>query len=277
MKQNYLFAAALLLITAGVVFGGAYQWGVTTIIGDSTDPVINEAATTGDGSHGYIAYGSGKPTVLCFVTENLGMQKVTAEIFGINMAGWKGNSIEKITLTADGKTSSTVYKYKGTFTETLDSQKKYWITYTATDAAGRTDTYDARITLIAVDGKVYVNDIEVTPGSTIYVKELLLFIEVEVTQGTDSVSRVYGVMNGEQLEFTASQGRYVCTYTLPGDGSYSFMVQILDNAGTDTQLASFSISLGSQYTIEIVYVVAGLLVAGLIYSYVSDHEKGGSE
>lgn len=272
MNQRTLQAAALLLIVGAIMVGGAYYWGTSTIVADSSPPVINEGATT----HGPIAYLSGKPTLLLFIDENLGLESATAEIktmggpFGIG-----STTLEIINMKLDQKMDSDTYKYKGTCTVQLAQNTKYTVIYKANDQADNSDTWTTEIQTVNLSGKVRVNGIEVKgPEDTIYTKSLELGIEVEITSGANTVSRIYGVVNGETLEFTRMpSGIYAVGYKLPKDGRYGFMIQVLDTSGTDTLLASFNIQLGAEYQLQLVILVAGALVAAVLWTYVSQEEK----
>jgi len=232
MDHDKLRILAVFLIIGSLVAGGAYYWGTSTIIADTTPPVINEAATTS----GAISYANGKPTL---------------------------------------------YKYKATCTVQLEQNTEYTVIYRVYDQADNGDTWTTMIETVNLDGVVRVNGITVEgPEDTIYSKSLDLGIEVEITQGTNTVSRIYGVVNGETLEFSQSpSGIWISSYTLPEDGKYSFLIQVLDTSGTDTQLASFNVQLGNDYQLEILIAVAALISAALLYGYVSskDKKKGGAK
>lgn len=276
-------AFSIFLIIASLTLGGAYYWGTTTIVADTTPPVINEAASTS----GAIAYGTGKPTVLLFVDEGLGIESATAELK--HSTGFQ-TRIELIDLDFIKKMDSDTYKYKGTFTKQLEQNTKYTLIYEVHDQADHSDKWITTLETVNLDGVVYVNGIEVkNPGDTIYVTTLQLTIAVELTQ-SDSVSSIYGVVNGVQLTFTQGDptdpndpnynpdypqvswlasiaaDAWYAEYLLPGDGSYSFMVLVTDTAGVDTQLASFTIELGGQYQTELIIGVFAILVlVGLFF------------
>jgi len=223
-------------IIFSLVLGVSYTWGNSTIVADTTPPVIDEAATTS----GSIAYGTGKPTVNLFVVENLGMQEATAEIFDIGLLGTRGSLVQKCVMGQASK-SGTTYKYIGVFTVTLDPNKEYIILYTATDTAGHKDTYEPRIKLVNLEGQVHVNGIKVTgPGDTIYVTSLKLEFKVVVTQGAGSVDKIYCVVGADTINFAKSYDGYgieqwTGTYTLPKDGTYEFVVIVRDTGGKNNK------------------------------------------
>jgi len=236
------------LVIIGCVTGLALQsnlWGASTIYSDTTDPVINEAAST-QGS--VTAPDNMKPTVLCFIDENLELELVTAELRSKNWLGQYSNSVEIIELSQIDKTGS-IYKYRGTFTETLEINKEYRIIYTATDKVDRTDQYTSSLKLIELTGTVYVNQVKVTsPDQTIYLASNTMAIVVDVNQDAENIQNVHILLNGEQvtaLDYRFSSHDYFASYQLPSDGKYGFTVQVLGDDGSDVQLASFSIDLGS--------------------------------
>jgi len=292
MRRQYIQFAALVLILASLATGGVYYWGTSTIVADTSPPVINEQAST----HGKVAYGTGKPTVLLFVDENLGMMSATAELKTPGgFLGLGSTTVEKLTLTLDQKMDSDTYKYRGAFTKQLDQNVGYTLIYQVFDHADRGDTWTTTLETVNLAGVVYVNDVKVEGASdTIYVKTLALSFVVKITQGGESVSSVYATVNGQRLNFvkatspipgsgtsgsndaasvTVAIGDYTAAYTLPKDGKYSFTVQILDAAGGDTQLASFNIQLGTQYQLPLLVGVLGLLAAGGLYFYLKKPEK----
>ena len=264
-KQTQRTLALGLIILSGL-FGGAYFWGTSTIVADTTPPVIDEATTTG----GAIAYGTGKPTVVLFVTENLGMQSATAEIFNVALLGLRGSLVQKCTMGLASR-SGTTYKYLGVFTVTLEANKEYIILYTATDTAGHKDTYEARIKLVNLAGKAYVNGIEVKgQGDTVYVTSLKLTFKALVTQGAGSVDKIYCVVGDDTVDFEKSYDgygveQYTGTYTLPKDGTYEFVVIVRDTGGTNTQLASFGVVLGTEMKWPLVVGTLGVLGVAAVY------------
>jgi len=280
VKQSHIKILSIFFIIASLTLGGAYYWGTTTIVADTTPPEINEAAST----HGAIAYGTGKPTVILFVDENMGIESATAELK--HSTGFQ-RTIETIDLDYVKKMDSDTYKYKAAFTTQLDQNTEYTLIYEVQDQADHSDKWATTLTTVNLSGTVYVNGKEVkNPGDTIYVTTLQLTIAVELTQ-SDAVSSIYGVVNGQRLTFTQSvddpdaydpdvnydswvaaltADAWIAEYLLPGDGSYSFTVQVLDTAGGDTQLASFNIELGGQYGTELIIgVFAVLAVASLVF------------
>ncbi|MFH2111685.1 MAG: hypothetical protein ABIJ47_10560 [Candidatus Bathyarchaeota archaeon] len=254
------------LIIMAFILGGAYFWGSSTIIADTTPPVIDEAASTSGG----IAYGTGKPTVFLFVTENLGMQQATAEIFNVGLLGIRGSLVQKCTM-GEASKSGTTYKYVGAFTVSLDPNKEYIILYTATDTAGHKDTYEAKIKLVNLAGEVLVNGVKVKgPGDTIYVTSLSLEFKVVVTQGAGNVDKIYCVVGADTINFAKSYDGYgieqwTGTYTLPKDGTYEFVVIVRDTGGSNTQLASFGIVLGTEMRWPLIVGTLGVLGVAAIY------------
>jgi hypothetical protein len=236
------------LVIIGCITGLALQsnlWGASTIYSDTTDPVIKEAAST-QGS--VTAPDNMKPTVLCFIDENMELELVTVELRSKNWLGQYSNSVEIIELSQIDKTGS-IYKYRGTFTETLEINKEYRIIYIATDKVARTDQYTTSLKLIELTGSVYVNQIQVTsPDQIIYLASNTLAIVVDVNQDAEDIQNVHILLNGEKvtaLEYRFSSHDYFASYQLPSDGKYGFTVQVLGDDGSDVQLASFSIDLGS--------------------------------
>jgi len=293
LKPDHLKILSVILIVAALTLGGAYYWGTnwsnTTIVADTTPPVIDESSST----HGSIAYGGGKPTVLLFVDENTGIESATAEIKTKGWLGLGSTTVEKITLSFDKKMDSDTYKYKGTFTTQLEQNIEYTLIYRVTDQADHSDTWTTTLKTVNLAGTVYVNGIEVKdPYDKIYVSTLQLTIEVKITQAADSVASIYGIVHGERLTFTqggssvgaGSSGSqdswlastqsdtWVAEYLLPKDGSYTFQVQVLDIAGGDTQLASFNVELGGMYQTELVIAIFAVLAAAGLYLYLKPLE-----
>ncbi|MFH2109626.1 MAG: hypothetical protein ABIJ47_00035 [Candidatus Bathyarchaeota archaeon] len=266
MNTRLVRTAAWALIILSVALGGAYFWGTSTIIADSTPPVIDEAASTS----GAIAYGTGKPTVILFVEENLGMQEATAEIFQVGLLGTRGSLVQKCTMGQASK-SGTTYKYLGAFTVSLEANKEYILLYTASDSAGHKDTYEARIKLVNLEGEVLVNGVKVKgPGTTIYVTSLKLEFKVVVTQGAGSVDKIYCVVGADTINFAKSYDGYgieqwTGTYTLPGDGKYEFVVIVRDTGSTNTQLASFGVELGTEQRWPLIIGTLGVLGVAAVY------------
>lgn len=272
MDQGRLRILAVFLILGSVLVGGAYYWGTSTIIADTTPPVINEAATTS----GAISYADGKPTLLLFVDENLGIELAQVEIKTKGgLLGLGSTTVETLDMDLVQKMNQDTYKYKATCSKQLAQNTEYTVIYRVYDQADNGDTWTTEIETVNLDGVVRVNGVTVEgPEDTIYSKSLDLGIEVEITQGENTVSRIYGVVNSEQLEFSQSpSGIWITSYTLPEDGKYSFLIQVLDTSGTDTQLASFNVQLGNDYQLEILIAAAGLLGAALLYGYVSSKGK----
>jgi hypothetical protein len=277
MDKRHLQALALFSIIAGILVGGSYYWSTSQIIADTSHPVINEAATT----HGPISYGDGKPTLLLFFDENLGVETATVEIRYGGIFGFGSDLVEKITMTLVRKQDSNTYKYQGQLTQQLEQNTEYTVIYRVYDQSDLGDSFTTKIETVNLAGIVTVNGIEVKgPTDIIYVNTLDLEIQVAITQAANSVANVYGVVNGDKLDFEKyPSGDYATIYTLPEDGSYNFMVQVLDVAGTDTQLASFNIELGNQYQMELMVAVFGAIILGALGFYFNSKEKaknGGS-
>lgn len=266
MDKQIQLTLAYTLIVLGALLGGAYLWGTSTIIADTTPPVIDEAASTS----GPVAYSDPLGVVL-FVEENLGMQEATAELFNVGLLGLRGSLIQKCTMGQASK-SGTTYKYLGTFTATLTADKEYILLYTATDAAGHKDTYQTRIEMVNLEAEVYVNDVKVEgTGSTVYVNSLKLTFKVVITQGAGNLDKVYCVVGDETIDnFEKTYEGYgienwVDTYTLPGDGSYEFVVIVKDTAGETTQIASFAVELGTEQRWPLIVGTLGVLGVATVY------------
>jgi len=246
--RDLIQSLGVALVIIGCITGLALQsnlWDASTLYSDTTNPVIKEAATT----HGQVtAPDSMKPTVLCFIDENMGLDTVTAELRSKNWLGQYSNSVEIIELSQIDKTGS-IYKYRGTFTETLEVNKDYRLIYEATDKVARTDQYTTSLKLIELTGTVYVNQIQVTsPDQTIYLASNTITIVVDINQDAEDIQNVHILLNGEKvtaLEYRFSSHDYFASYQLPSDGKYGFTVQVLGDDGSDVQLASFSVDLGS--------------------------------
>jgi hypothetical protein len=267
MSPRILRTVAWTLITLSLVLGGAYFWGTSTIIADTTPPVIDEAASTS----GAIAYSTGKLNVVLFVEENLGMQEATAEIFNVGLLGSRGSLVQKCTMGQASKSGAT-YKYLGVFTVTLTPDKEYILLYTATDAAGHKDTWETRIELVNLEAELYVNDHKVEgAGSTVYVISLKLTFKVVITQGAGNLDRIYCVVGDETIDnFKKTyEGygieQYTGTYTLPGDGRYEFVVIVRDLGGTNTQIASFAVELGTEQRWPLIVGTLGVLGVAAVY------------
>ena len=267
MSPRILRTVAWTLITLSLVLGGAYFWGTSTIIADTTPPVIDEAASTS----GAIAYSTGKLNMVLFVEENLGMQEATAEIFNVGLLGSRGSLVQKCTMGQASKSGAT-YKYLGVFTVTLTPDKEYILLYTATDAAGHKDTWETRIELVNLEAELYVNDHKVEgAGSTVYVISLKLTFKVVITQGAGNLDRIYCVVGDETIDnFKKTyEGygieQYTGTYTLPGDGRYEFVVIVRDLGGTNTQLASFAVELGTEQRWPLIAGTLGVLGVAAVY------------
>jgi len=251
---------AVVLVVA--LLGGTWYWGTSTIIADSTPPQIDELATT----HGALGYFTGQPKVLCVFTENIGVQSVKAALYTTGLLGTKGSLLEEITLTKDTEEDGR-YQYSGRFTETLEANKDYWVKYTVTDTAGQTDTWETKIRLVQVEAEVYVNGklVEHT-WSKVYVTSLDLEIRVKFPTGASQVSDVYATLNSERVEFLKDyQGDWVGRYTLPGDGSYTLYVKVVDTAGGETVVASFGLVLGTEQRTPLIIGTLGVLGVATVY------------
>ena len=272
--REAIMVIGLTLVIVGSVFGALLQsniWsgpGATTIISDTQDPQINEQASTS----GNLPTGDGYPTLLCFVDENLEMDHVTAEIKEKDWLGRYTNTVQSIELDYVGKTTDTTYKYKGSITESLEVNQEYKVFYKAWDKVGRTDEYSAVFQLIQLDGTVWVNGIEITDtDQTIYLQDHIISVEAEVNQDTEDIDKVRLMLNGDEVdvfEYRYSSKDYFTSYTLPKDGSYDLIVQVLAVGGDEIRLASFNVSMNSTGNPRlIVGAVIGLLAvsAGLIY------------
>jgi hypothetical protein len=265
------------LIIAVIIVGGGYYWGSSTIIADSSPPIILESVTTG----GDLAYGTGSPKVTLVFTENVGVQSATATLYNVGSLGILGSKIEEITLTQTAKTG-TQHQYDGRFTKTLEANREYYIVYRVTDTAGHSDTYGkdtlgrgtVKIKLVQVEATIKVNGIEVKSTSDkIIVDSLTLFFEAEVTTGAQNIDSIYATINTVRVDFTQSGTKYVATYMLPGDGSYTLYVKLLDTGGGQTMLASFSIQLGSEQRTPLIIGTLGALLAGIIW-FTMDQNNG---
>jgi hypothetical protein len=260
---------AYILIILSLILGGGYYWGLSYIVADTTPPEIQEEATTS----GDMAYGTGRPTVLCFVKENIGMDEVTARINGIGAGGVEWTLVEQITLTYQDKTGD-IYSYRGSFKEALQVNKEYYLTYRAVDHSGHVGSWRTRIKLVQLEGWVKVNGNEVKePGDTLYVTTLDLHIVVGLETGAAAVDRIYALVGGEEIDFTPNPqyaARWDAYYTLPGDGKYAFLVQVIDTAGGDIQLASFTINMGTRDQLPIILGVAAVLGGGALLMYTGE-------
>ena len=271
-KKQLLLSVGIVFLLAGLVLSGSelYQsFRGTVIYADETHPEIMLSAST----HGKIAYPAyGKPSVLCFVEENMDLDSVSAEVWTPGgFLGIGSEHIETIILDYKSKTGD-VYKYQGTFTESLSENIKYKLIYRAHDRVDLSDSAETDLELVQIAGKVKVNGIEVkSPTQTIYSKDLTLYIEVEITQGKRSIDNLALYLNGERLQAleAAAGGTWVTSYELPKDGRYSFTVEILAAGGESIQLASFSVDLGSSLNPWVLAGAGGLVVlvsAVLVYT-----------
>lgn len=269
ISQKTTTTIALTLIAAAIITGGSYYWGTTTIIADSTPPhIIEAAATSGD-----LVYGTGHPKVTLVFTENVGVQTATATLYEIRPLNILGTKIEEITLTETTKNNNQ-YQYNGRFTKTLEANKEYFIVYQVTDTAGHHDTYGkdslgrgtVRIKLVQVEATITVNGVQVKHTSDkIYVDNLNLFIEATITTGTNNIETIYATINTQRVDFTQSGTKYIATYKLPGDGSYTLYIKMIDTSGSQTMLASFSIELDTPQRTPIIILTLATIAATAIY------------
>jgi len=89
------------------------------------------------------------------------------------------------------------------------------------------------------------------------------------------VRTVYATINTQRVDFTQSGTKWVATYKLPGDGSYTLYVKMVDTSGSSTILASFSIELGrEQRTPLLIATLAALTIAIIWFS--TDRPLGGT-
>jgi len=267
MNKQTQLTLAYSLIVLGALLGGAYYWGSSTIIADTTPPVIDEESTT----HGPVAYGDGTLDVVLFVEEGTGVQEATAELYNVGLLGLRGTLIQRCKMGQGGKSGNT-YKYLGGFTVTLTPDREYILLYTVTDTAGHKDTYETRVELVNLEAEVYVNDHKVEgTGSTIYVTKLKLTFKVVVTQGAGNLDKIYCAVGDETIDnFEKTYEGYgienwVGTYTLPGDGTYEFVVIVRDTGGTDTQIASFGVQIGTGQRRPLIIGTLGVLGIAAIY------------
>jgi len=141
------------------------------------------------------------------------------------------------------------YKDRAELPDTLELNKKYQLVYTATDKVGRQDTYKAELTIIELEGTVWVNGVEVkTPDQTIWLQTHTIAIEAEINQDPEDINRVQLLLDGtevEVLEYRYSSKDYFASYQLPADGKYELLVQVLAVGGDSIRLASFNIDLSS--------------------------------
>jgi len=259
---------AVVLVVA--LLGGTWYWGTSTIIADSTPPQIDELATT----HGALGYFTGQPKVLCVFTENIGVQSVKAQLYTVGLLGTKGSLLEEITLTKDTEEDGR-YQYSGRFTETLEPNKDYWVKYTVTDTAGQTDTWETKIRLVQVEAEVYVNGKKVEyTWSKVYVTSLDLEIVVKFPTGASQVADVYATINSQKVTFVKNYvGEWVGRYTLPGDGSYTLYVKVVDTAGGESIVASFGLVLGTEQRTPLIIGTLGVLGVATVYMATKNKPK----
>jgi len=250
--HDLVLLVGVALVIVGSFFGVLMQSNIwtgtssSTIAADTVDPVINEAAT----SSGNIPTTTTNPVLLCFVEDAGGIASVTAEIKrpGVGWELWQWMPVETLDLDYISRNGD-VYKYKTELPNTLELNTEYRIVYTATDNAGRTDTYTTEIQLIELMGTVWVNDIEVTsPDQTIWLQTHTIAIEAEINQDPEDINRVQLLLDGtevEVLEYRYSSKDYFASYQLPADGKYELLVQVLAVGGDSIRLASFNIDLSS--------------------------------
>jgi hypothetical protein len=278
MNSDQKTSIAIAIIILAVILGAGYHWGNTTVIADSSPPNIIEAATTS----GDIVYGTGKPKVILVFTENVGVQSATATLYNVGALGMLGSKIEELSLTQVAKNGDQ-YQYDGRFLTVLEANREYYIVYKVTDTAGHSDTYGkdslgrgtVKIKLVQVEATVYVNGIEVKQTSDkIYVDTLTLFMEAQVTTGATNVQTIYATVNTQRADFTQSGTKWVATYQLPGDGSYTLFVKMVDTGGSSTMLASFSIELGTEQRVPLILGTLGALVLAVIWFSMDQRKRG---
>ena len=266
--KDLLVSLGVALLIVGAVAGGLLQSNIwsgpsgSTIISDTEDPAINEAAST----HGNLPITDEDPTLLCFIDEAIGMEGCTAEILTTDWLGRYVVVLETIELDYVSKNGD-IYKYKGQISEDLEENRHYKVRYTATDQSGRTDEASLLFMLIELDGTCWVNEIEITSiDQRIYLQTLDLAIRVQVNQDPDDIQAIQLILNGEQVEVLEyASGDYVGTYTLPSDGEYDLLVQILAVGGQSIRVASFNVDLSTGNNIVL---LAGATVAILAVSAV---------
>jgi len=273
MNADSRRAMAFALILLGLLVAVGGHWATTTIIADTSPPSIVEAATTS----GDLAYISGKPHLILVFTENLGVQEASAEIRRVGVLGTPGALVEKVAMKQTSR-SGTRYQYDGRGSKTLEANKEYLVVYRVSDTAGNVDTYRARIRLVGVEARVYVNGVEVkSTHDKIVVRSLDLFLKAVVTQGAGGVENIYATVthsgDSERVDFTESGSEWVATYHLPEDGSYTLYVKLVDTGGGETMLASFTIELGAQTRGAMVYATLGFLALAAVYLWVKEEEK----
>ncbi len=271
MNKNRLIVPALIVL---VLLGGSYAWHAATIIADETPPVIDEVTTT----HGDVSYGTGQLTVSAYVNEAIGMDRVVVTLRrGLPPTG---TLLQRLTLGLVQKLDSETYHYRGTFTATLNKEQTYNLFYTATDEAGHRDEFMATVRLLNIDGYVTVNGIRIEDtDDTIVLKTLDLEFKVFITAGADTVQSILCMVGGAQVADFEKKGNLItgfywyATYRLPSDGTYPFTLQVLDTAGNDIQLASFTIDIGKNYSTIMIIAAVGILGIIGLSGYLSKDKK----
>lgn len=265
------------LILVGGIAGALMQSNIwsgptsSTIISDTLDPVINEAAT----SSGNLPATDEAPYLFCFVEDAGGVASV--EVEGQIWDFWHWKTVESLEMDYVSKNGDT-YKYRVQLPDTLELNKDYRIVYTATDHVGNTDKYTAEIQLIQLEGTVWVNGIEVKdPDQTIYLQTHTIAIEAEVNQDSDDIERVRLLLDGtevEVLEYRFSSKDYFASYQLPKDGKYDLIVQVLAVGGDEIRLASFNIDMSSgNNPILLAGAVAAALAVSAVLIYLQRRQE----
>jgi len=276
LRREHLRNLALAALILCIILAVGYGWKTSLIVADTTPPEIREVFPEGSVEWRMAVDDEGRLIVKCWVKENLEMKEVTCSIYRYELLTWVKK--ETITLDLQEKLSGDIYLYRGTFTGgeykpqtvesspsgyqepqmswTLTTGVKYKLRFTAVDKAGHKDTYEATFKLYtteeAVGGKglvtgyVTVNGKRIEgPDDEVWVTSLNLVIRVYLTAGADEVQNIYCLLGGDRVaDFAKKSGYWEATYRLPGDGKYSFMVQVLTKSGIDIQLASFTVSTG---------------------------------
>lgn len=271
---------AIAVIVLASILGAGYHWGSVQIIADGTPPSIMESyCTSGD-----LAYMSGKPKLTMFFTENIGVQSATATIYKIGSLNRLGDKVEEIQLT-ETNVEGDEYQYDGRATKALEANKEYYVVYRVTDTAGHSDTYGkdsvgrgtVRIKLVELTATCYINDVKIeNTHDQIVIDTLNVNFKVTIDSGSPSdVAKIYAIIGSDKIQLSKQGQSYYGFYTLPEDGSYNCIVQLEEAGGGKTRLASFNITLGTQYQNTVVFATLGmLLVATIWYSLDPEQKKG---
>jgi len=275
--HDLVLLVGVALVIVGSFFGVLIQsnlWGgpiSSTIISDTTDPVINEAAT----SSGNLAATDQAPMLFCFIDDAGGIASVQVELKAWDF--WRYVTVETLDMDYVSRNGDT-YKYRAELPDTLELNKEYQLVYTATDKVGRQDTYKAELTIIELEGTVWVNDIKVTsPDQTIFLQTNTVAIKAEVNQDKDDIERVRLLLDGtevEVLEYRYSNMDYFASYQLPEDGSYELIVQVLAVGGSEIRLASFNIDLNSgNNPVLLAGAVAAVIAVSAVLIYLQRRQE----